>query len=171
MLYFFLCNCSVSKKFIDTKKENAIRKLNLDIAGKKVQIYKNNGDLLAVSNSLLITQDSLFYTENYSTSVSLSDLGYLKIPPKNPELRLLPGFTLFATGLIYGRSGSENVSLGEALGRAYNGFLLMSIGVVATTIGIISNRSNYYYFQEEVNLNQRSTNKPPCRNPRSRRRC
>ncbi len=167
----FLLNCSSSKKFINPDNDKIIQKFNQDIQGEELFIYNRNGEILAKTDSLIITQDSLFYFTPSSTAVPLSDVNYVNLPPKNSALKILLGFMLIGYGLYYGTASDEDGSFGEALGRAYAGLTMITIGAVATIIVIAVNKDRKYYFNENPDFDVGKGNESPCRNPRFKNRC
>ncbi|GAB5409054.1 MAG: hypothetical protein BalsKO_14190 [Balneolaceae bacterium] len=167
----FLINCNSSSKFIDSNNDESIEILNQDIKEKFVLIHLNDKEIPIESNSVLVAQDTLYYSYPNSTAIPLSDIKYLKKPPKNAGVSLLPGFALIGYGFYYGNSLSEDASIGEGIGKGIAGLTLISIGAIATVIGIAINKSKYYYFNENFDAITTNRNNRPCRNPRKKKRC
>lgn len=174
-LFFFfsliILNCSSSSKFINTKSEDNIEQVNREIKEKVVLIYLKNTEIPIESDSVFIAQDTLHYHNQYAKTIPLSDINYIKKPPKNNGLSILPGLSLIGYGLYIGNYSSEGESIGEGIGRGIAGLTIVSIGALASAVGIAVNKSRYYYFNENTGFTITSNNDKPCRNPRYKRNC
>ena len=163
-------NCMSARHFVDIQDTSGIEDLNEDIDGKKIRIYDPNGEFLTESDFVKVTQDSLYLMSSFSTAVSLQDISYLKIESKSSVLSVLPGLLLIGYG-FYHASAPEAETFGEALGDTGEGLTMVTIGGVATLIGLLENKTHIYYFDKDIEIRPEQRLTAPCRTNSTKRRC
>lgn len=142
-------NCTTSKEFVSINIEDSRLKLVKNIENKRVYAYKDGGDLLFKSDSVVVVEDSLYYFNNSSNSVSLYDINYIKTQSSTNRSTILAGLVITGIGIVHGNRASDDAdTFGESLGGAYEGATLISLGLGTSFIGLLVNTNRYYFLKE-----------------------